>query len=317
MASEQSPVEGYTSVIPLKDAGEDVFISENRPWDPPAEARGIFGGFLLAQSIRAGQETLPPAAEFSVHSLQSTFLRKGITDTKMRYHVDRVADGRTFATRLVRAMQDGECIFMAVLGFQKRGTASTDGNGNTSNVFPYELQMPNMDGKSPLELPAGYEGFQHRMGVPPAIVDALPMPFEWRSLPCEPAPGGDPTAFRARSFVRSPRISPGAPRVVHLAALAFLTDVWLLTVPHMATGVEYGKVAGGALGIQITLNHSVVFHDPGARADEWMVCLRTTEWAGEGRVLITKRLWNAESGKLLLSSSQEGLMRYARKQAKI
>ncbi|KAF6842746.1 acylthioesterase ii [Colletotrichum musicola] len=316
MASALSPVEGYTSVIPFREAGEDVFVSENRPWDPPAEARGIFGGFLLAHSIRAGQETLPQAAEFSVHSLQSAFLRKGTTDSKLLYHVDRVADGRTFATRLVRAMQDGECIFTALLGFQKRA-ASPAAGGDASEVFRYELRMPDMDGKSPLELPAGYDGLRNYMGVPPSVVDALPSPFEWRSLPYEPAPDSDPTTFRARSFVRSPRLSPGAPRAVHLAALAFLTDIWLLTVPHLATGAEYGKMPSGALGIQITLNHSIVFHDPDARADEWMVCLRSTEWAGEGRVLITKRLWNAESGKLLLSCSQEGLMRYARKQTKI
>ncbi|KAI8266526.1 Mannosyl-oligosaccharide 1,2-alpha-mannosidase [Colletotrichum sp. SAR11_239] len=310
--------EGFTSLndvrtVPpsTRDNMESFWLAETlkylRPWDPPSEARGIFGGFLLAQSIRSAQETLPFPGYY-VHSLQSTFIRQGSKDSRLVHHVERVADGRTFATRVVRTIQNDKPIFMAFISFQKYTTKK-----DPSNIFEYGMKMPSMSKKAPEDIEPGYKAIKSYMGIPPNIVEALPNPFDWRFLPYETTT--DPTRFESLSFVRAPKVSVDS-QAVHLSALAYLTDIWTLSVPHMASNAEFGKMKGTP-GMQITLNHSIVFHDPNAKVDDWMVCLRTTEWAGDERVLITQRLWNAQNGTLLVSCTQEGLMRYARQPVKL
>jgi len=118
---------------------------------------------------------------------------------------------------------------------------------------------------------------------------------------------GDRSRFRWRSFVRSPALST-ASREVHLGALAFLTDEWLLETPALADLAAVGH-GSRSVAMRATINHSVLFHAADARADEWMVSERVTMWAEDGRVLVEQRLWNAATGRLVLSSWQEGLVR--------
>ncbi|KAI8230826.1 Mannosyl-oligosaccharide 1,2-alpha-mannosidase [Colletotrichum sp. SAR 10_86] len=263
--------EGFTSLndvrtVPpsTRDNMESFWLAETlkylRPWDPPSEARGIFGGFLLAQSIRSAQETLPFPGYY-VHSLQSTFIRQGSKDSRLVHHVERVADGRTFATRVVRTIQNDKPIFMAFISFQKYTTKK-----DPSNIFEYGMKMPSMNKKAPEDIEPGYKAIKSYMGIPPNIVEALPNPFDWRFLPYETTT--DPTRFESLSFVRAPKVSVDS-QAVHLSALAYLTDIWTLSVPHMASNAEFGKMKGTP-GMQITLNHSIVFHDPNAKVDDWM-----------------------------------------------
>ena len=75
------------------------------------EARGqfrLFGGQVLAQALRAACLTAPDRAP---HSLHAYFMRAGNAAKPVLYEVDRIRDGRSFTTRRVVAIQDGEAIF--------------------------------------------------------------------------------------------------------------------------------------------------------------------------------------------------------------
>jgi acyl-CoA thioesterase II len=61
--------------------------------------------------------------------------------------------------------------------------------------------------------------------------------------------------------------------------------------------------------VQTSVNHSVLFHEPAARADEWMVSERSASWAADGRVLVEQRFWSRDTGRLVLTCWQEGLVR--------
>ena len=81
------------------------------------DAHRLFGGQVAAQALRAAaftvQEAYPP------HSLHAYFLRPGDPERPVLLHVDRIRDGRSFTTRRVVAVQEGEAIFHLGASFQR------------------------------------------------------------------------------------------------------------------------------------------------------------------------------------------------------
>jgi acyl-CoA thioesterase 8 len=61
------------------------------------------GGQLVAQSLHAAMKTVPD--KYAVHSQHCYFLLAAKADQNIIYHVTRVRDGKSFATRTVRAVQ--------------------------------------------------------------------------------------------------------------------------------------------------------------------------------------------------------------------
>ena len=64
-----------------------------------------------AQALMAAGMTVDDTNR-QVHSLHGYFLRPGRTKDSIIYLVDRPRDGRSFSTRIVRAVQHGETIFL-------------------------------------------------------------------------------------------------------------------------------------------------------------------------------------------------------------
>lgn len=87
----------------------------------------------------------------------------------------------------------------------------------------------------------------------------------------------------------------------HLAALAFLTDAYLLgVVMKVQDDANYED-----LGVVVSLNHTVHFHEPKAvRADQWMSSERESPLTGKDRALAVHRIWSSD-GILLATCMQE------------
>ena len=271
------------------------------PWTPAAGVRAIFGGFLISQSVSAAQATVPDT--FSPHSLQSVFLRPGTSVQPITYRVERVADGRTFATRLVRVVQDEVELFVATIGLQK-----TIKQERAAGFHQYSELMPDLGSATPDNAPSDPTETMMQMGYTRGMLDrGPPDPFTWLHLPQTTATAGDPSTVRLHSFVRSGPLQSDS-CAVHLASLFFLTDEWLLGMPTLANPAAAGKNASN-IKIQASVNHAIWLHDPWARADDWMVSERATTWADNGRVLVRQKLWNRATGKLVLTCTQEGLVR--------
>ena len=75
-----------------------------------------YGGQIAAQALMAAGRTVEES-DRRVHSLHGYFLRPGRTKDTITYLVDRPRDGRSFSTRIVRAVQHGETIFMMTSSF--------------------------------------------------------------------------------------------------------------------------------------------------------------------------------------------------------
>ena len=78
----------------------------------------IFGGQIMAQCLIAGYQTVEKGR--MVHSFHSYFLRPGDFKQNIIFEVDRIRDGKSFTTRRVNAIQNGEAIFSCSISFQKR-----------------------------------------------------------------------------------------------------------------------------------------------------------------------------------------------------
>ena len=98
-------------VLDLECIEQNLFLGAN-------EVRGefrLFGGQVLSQSLRAACLTVEGR---SAHSLHGYFMRAGNAGRPVLYEVDRIRDGRSFATRRVVAIQSGEAIFSLDVSFQ-------------------------------------------------------------------------------------------------------------------------------------------------------------------------------------------------------
>ena len=69
----------------------------------------IFGGQIMAQCLIAGYQTVEKGR--MAHSFHSYFLRPGDFKQDIIFEVDRIRDGKSFTTRRVNAVQNGEAIF--------------------------------------------------------------------------------------------------------------------------------------------------------------------------------------------------------------
>ncbi|KAK7943543.1 Acyl-CoA thioesterase [Apiospora aurea] len=94
----------------------------------------------------------PPYAGPDTYANEEHFLRPVAATVKDRvlYHVDRIADGRSYATRVVRATQGNQsaCVYIATVAFQNSDPAGA------GNVLDYGPPMPDLDGLKPTDVPA-------------------------------------------------------------------------------------------------------------------------------------------------------------------
>ncbi len=111
---------------PLADAGRELVdllrleyldVDLFRGGQPDSERPRVYGGQVAAQALVAGARTVEEG--FSVHSLHSYFLLPGDYKVPIIYDVERIRDGRSFATRRVMARQHGRPIYFQTLNFQR------------------------------------------------------------------------------------------------------------------------------------------------------------------------------------------------------
>lgn len=259
----------------------------------------MFGGFLISQALLAASATVPDS--FRPYSSQSTFTAAADGNEKIIYHVERVSDGRSFITRVVRASQGTANIYTAMISFQS--IATTRGN-----ELQYGAPMIELDGGPEDIDPSAMQNMQSSLvnrSTPIMQQSIEDRPLDWRPHSLEV--GDDPASFRFRAFVKSTPLST-KDTLTHLAALAYASDDLFFGVALLANPVAVGR-GWRNLASAASLAHNVSFHDPDAKMDEWIVTERETSWGAMGRVVVHQKMWNWRTGNLILSGSQEALVR--------
>lgn len=276
-------------MLQLADGGgarthEDIFVG--RTLSAP---RGrVYGGQVLAQSVTAAMRTVDPG--WPIHSMHAYFLRAGDNEEPITFGVERMRDGRSFATRRVHAYQFGRTIYSGIFSFQEpaRGVEHQD---TMPRGMPEPESLPTADellGSMPL----------------PAARRVIERPFDIRyisrPLYLRPDPSAEP--FNA-VWVRTHTPLPDDPHL-HQAALAYVSDYVMLEPAlrrHGKTWVQDGVSMA-------SLDHAMWWHRP-ARADEWLLYVQTSPSASGARALGEGRMFDRD-GHLIATTMQEGMMRF-------
>ena len=107
----QRLLDELVALLDLEELDLNIFRGRS-----PKESRvRVFGGQVAAQALVAAGRT---AQDTVAHSLHAYFLRAGDPSIPILYEVDRIRDGKSFATRRVVAIQRGRAIFNLQASFQ-------------------------------------------------------------------------------------------------------------------------------------------------------------------------------------------------------
>lgn len=334
----KSPLENSLELTTLSDVGPDVFTNTHEIWHPP-NARGVFGGAVIAHCLIAAQKTIPPPspangnASFLIHSMHCYFVLAGDSTVPILYHVERVREGKSFMTRTVQARQKGKSIFTTTCSFMREGSEG-------EKVLEHEWPMP----EGPVEV---LEEMLKKDEARPGE-DAARMAEKRFGVINSSSP--NPHTRKTRQWIRaSGNISPSGGQDSHLGALAYMSDSYFVgTIPlvHLVPRssrpsdnlsqilqssrkppfsrlavAETGEnpppksSAPGStpdeptIGMLVSLDHSIYFHRPReVIADDWLLAENESPWSGEGRGLVIQKIWN-RGGRLLATCVQEGLVR--------
>ncbi|WP_334142227.1 acyl-CoA thioesterase II [Rhabdothermincola sp.] len=282
--------EAVDDLIRLLDL-ESIEVNIFRGRSPAVARQRVFGGQVAGQALVAAARTVDPLR--TVHSLHAYFLRPGDPSIPILYDVDRIRDGRSFATRRVVAIQHGRAIFNLQASFHVAEAG-----------FDHQAPMPT-DLPDPESLP----DFKQRWAAWAELMGDdyhRDRPIDTRNCDWEPADRTRPLPPYQRVWLRADGVLPDDP-VLHACVVTYASDMTLLDtslLPH----------AVGALDDEIfmaSLDHAMWFHRP-FRADDWLLYAQDTPSASGGRGLARGSIYTRD-GVLAVSVVQEGLIRVMRR----
>lgn len=279
--------EHFVDRLSLTQVDRDIFTGVCHSGAPLR----AYGGQIAAQALMAAGHTVEEADRF-VHSLHGYFLRPGRTKDTITYLVDRPRDGGSFSTRIVRAVQQGETIFMMTTSF-----AVIDPGPAHQFAMP-TVDMPDRGREVDLAsraVPSGAKASDYDFPDHALI--------EMRTLaedgPLTPRDG----RYERMAWVRITEPMPQDP-LIQACALTYLSDLSMVT-----TATSPHKEQRGSLQLA-SIDHAMWFHAP-FDTHSWLLFDQDTPAAGGGHGL-ARGLFYDEQGVLVASVVQESLMRSQR-----
>jgi acyl-CoA thioesterase-2 len=251
----------------LESHGADTFvgIGPQYPWG------GLYGGQIVAQALRAAASTVDEGLE--VHSLRSYFIRRGDHTEPIRFEVDRIRNGRSFATRRVIARQAIGAILNLESSFQR--------------------PEPSLD----------MQTIAMATGIPDPeslISDSWTQSTERRFVPRALITDAEFGAGRTLAWMKV-NAALGDDQLLHRCWLAYLSD----DLP--ADAVQAATEIGDQDRFVASLDHTIWFHRP-VRADQWHLHDFTCHNYVGGRGLAIGHVFAAD-GVHVATVAQEVLLR--------
>lgn len=278
-------LEDLIALLKLERIEEDIFRGDSRDIGSPQ----VFGGQVVGQALSAAQHTVEGRV---AHSLHAYFLRRGDVNAPIIYDVDRARDGGSFSNRRVVAIQHGRPILNLAASFQ-----------TPEKGLEHQGEMPAVP--SP-------EGLKDLTEVAADVLETIPMklrrfmtdkrPFEFRPV--------DPVSLDVREklppkkhvWIRAVDCLPDD-RTLHQNLLAYVSDFELLATSTLPHGLAMTRRSV----VMASLDHALWFHRD-FRMDDWLLYSMDSPNASGARGFARGQVFT-ESGKLVASTSQEGLVR--------
>lgn len=257
----------FAALLALEPHGPDTYVGPNvdTPWGR------VYGGQVVAQALWAAADTVE--RDKAVHSLRAYFIRGGDLREPVRYEVDRIRNGRSFATRRVVARQGAGAI---------------------------------------LNLDASFQIAEDRADVqvarPPADIappDACP-PLNWGPLNDRRLVSVDHEAGRIVAWMRVPGEHADDP-VVNACALTLASDDGPMLAARTLHPVAWPPGPNDRVVMGASLDHAIWFHRP-LPAEGWLLFdLTARGWSG-GRGLAFGDVFTPD-GTHVATVAQEALVR--------
>ena len=246
-----------------------------------------FGGQLVAQAIAAADSTIEE--DRRVHSLHGHFLRTGVLDQAIDYHVEHVRDGRRFSIRHVEGRQGGVVLCRMTCSYR-------------TNLAGFAHQAPVQHPLDPDQaLDVGTLARSGRADLPPFLKRyTMPQPIEIR-VPGEPgflSPDARPQRYY---WLRIPSLAATDDPRIHRQGLAYLSDYLL----PGASLVPHTMPLPGPHIFVASLDHALWFHHS-VRCDDWLLFDTDSPFTGEG-VALSRGLVFDREGRLVATIAQESL----------
>jgi acyl-CoA thioesterase-2 len=274
------------ALLDLEVVERDLF----RGYSPLPSGRQVYGGQAVAQALVAATRTVP--ADRPVHSLHGYFVLAGDPATPIDFSVERVRDGKSFATRRCNATQRGQTIFSMEASFQRREQSLAHADPMPEAPDPESLDdVHALVERFRAFLPEQIESWlKRRSALDMRVVAPDDVFFPERRA------AGQMIWFRVRGVL------PDDP-AVHIALLAYLSDMTLLNTALLVHGLTIFDPK-----IQVaSLDHALWIHET-PRVDQWLLYAQQSPWAGGARALTRGQIFTRK-GRLVASVSQEGLVR--------
>ena len=273
------------ALLKLERIEENIFRGDSRDIGSPQ----VFGGQVVGQALSAAQHTVEGRV---AHSLHAYFLRRGDVSAPIIYDVDRARDGGSFSNRRVVAIQHGRPILNLAASFQTPETG-----------VEHQVEMP--------DVPPPH-GLKDLTEVAADVLENIPVklrrfmtdkrPFDFRPVEPVSLDAREKLPPKKHVWIRAVGRLPDD-RTLHQNLLAYVSDFELLatsTLPH-GLSMTRGSV------IMASLDHALWFHHD-FRIDDWLLYSMDSPNAAGARGFARGQLFTS-SGKLVASTSQEGLVR--------
>jgi acyl-CoA thioesterase II len=286
-----SAITDLLSILDLEQPGNNLF----RGRSPDVGWQRIFGGLVISQALVAVMRTVDSAVP--PHSLHAYFILPGDPSVPIDYEVDRLRDGRSFATRRVVARQNGAAIFALSASFHREEAG-----------YDHQLPMP------VVPVP---ETLMSELDIATEFADKLPdsvrryflraKPIELRPVDLKrylgvPLPDDERASPTQHVWFRATGPLPDI-RAIHLAVLAYASDMTLVDTALVAhsKSVFHHDIQGASL------DHAMWFHRD-FRMDDWLLYAQDSP-SSSGALGLARGLIYTRSGTLVASVAQEGLIR--------
>lgn len=272
---------------------EPIEVNLFRGSSPKTNSHRVFGGQVIGQAMVAACRTVEDRLP---HSLHCYFVQAGDPQVPIIYQVERLRDGKSYSTRRVTAIQQGNAICSIMGSFQVEEEGTID----------HEAEMPNVpppDKFTAEEL--SKQLMSHEMPKIIRLYYAPDRPVKIRPVEIGRYVGQKVNDGSIHFWIKTAAQLPDDP-VVHMCALAYASDFSLLD----AVMARYGRTLFDERMISASLDHAMWFHRP-FRADEWLLYAQDSPSAQRGRGLTRGMIFKPD-GTLVASVAQEGSVREGR-----
>lgn len=290
----------------VKQIGELKYEGTVPLGKPSPKSRGVYGGNLCGQALVVALETVE--AGFTPHSLHSYFVKAGSDKSPCQYEVEKVSDGRNFANRLIRVVQNGSTCYIVMISLTKKNSIDKtikEFNEDPSKTFPFEFHKPVPDSFFKYDLKdlhyfkSPHNPIAHKFL--PEYLDKTLTPEELDSHASERELS---MWIKIDDKITDPKYK--------YAAFGVMSDSQFLTslprILHL-TPSKSEPVSGGQSShfFSVSLDHSIYFHDDCLDPTEWNFFNYSAPRFSNNRVLFQGSYYNSK-GKLVATMIQEGLI---------